>query len=111
MTEKEILDGNKLIAAKFQGDFPFISSYNTSWDLLHIIIDIINAKGKAYNFIIFKNYIALTVEKDSKFFKDFHFAHSEYITSEQDGKTAAYKLILKFIKWDNENKLGKNLVD
>ena len=68
--------------------------------------------GKAYSLAIFKNYISLTVEKmGSKFYKDFSFSHAEYITGDQTGKEAAFKLLVKFVKWHNENKSDINLVE
>lgn len=82
------------------------SRYDKSWDLLHEVIDMVNAKGKAYNFSIFKTYLAMSVEKDSKYFKDFHFAHSEYVTSEQTGKEACFRLLVKYLEWEEANKLN-----
>lgn len=112
MTQEEILEGCKLLYKSYGKDRKDIRvydyntknfeglDYNESWDLMMPIFDAINSKGKEYNFVIFKNYVSLTVEKDSKFFKDYHFAYSENITSEQTGKEAIFKLIVKFIKWD-----------
>lgn len=96
---------NKLISTYTLDDFTTTHCrYDESWDLLHDIIDKINAKGKQYNFVIFKTYLAMSVEKDSKYFKDFHFAHSEYITSEQTGKEAAFKLLVKYLEWESNIK-------
>jgi hypothetical protein len=78
--------------------------YHESWDLMMPIVDIINSKGKEYSFVIFKNYISLTIEKDSKFFKDFRFAYSEYITQDQTGKEACFKLLVKYTLWEIANK-------
>lgn len=83
--------------------------YDTSWDWLFEVIDKINGLGKEYSFATFKTYIALSVEKGGKIYKDFAFAHSEYITAEQTGKEAAFKLIVKYVKWQNEIKAEKNL--
>lgn len=110
MTDEELMNGN-LAIMKYMGfegvnpyciaDLEFIGKkYYDSWDLLHEVIDKINGLGKQYNLSIFKTYVALSVEKESKFFKDFHFAHSEYITENQTGKEAAFKLIVKFIEWE-----------
>lgn len=79
--------------------------YHSSWEWLFPIIDKINGMGKEYSIAIFKTYISLTVEKGGKVYKDFSFAHSEYITSEQIGKEAAFKLLVKFIKWYNEQQV------
>ncbi len=122
--DKELLDGNRLLliyhkskssmADKWRemvvnyslDDFSFVRArYDLSWDLLHEVIDIINAKGKAYNLAIFKTYLAMSVEKDSKYFKDFHFAHSEYVTSEQTSKEAAFRLLVKYLEWEDKNNL------
>jgi hypothetical protein len=83
--------------------------YHKSWDWIMPVIDKINGMGKEYNFAIFKTYVSLTIEKSSKVYKDFSFAYSEYITSTQTGKEAAYKLIVKFVKWENEIILGSEL--
>jgi len=83
--------------------------YHSSWEWLFIVIDKVNGLGKEYNFYIFKTYLALSVEKGGKVYKDFSFAHSEYITKDQTGKEAAFKLLVKFIKWYNEHVLNTNL--
>jgi hypothetical protein len=120
MTQEEILEGNKIIFPYIRDNkifkYPFglteddfdddddgFCRCDTSWDLIHMVIDHINGLGKEFSFAIFKTYVSLTVEKGGKFYKDFSFAHAEYITSEQSGKEAAFKLIIKFIKWHNEN--------
>jgi len=122
LTKEEIIEGNIYIAKymgwKIDDSFPDKNrvyrlgnslemdttlKYHTSWDLLFTVIDKINGLGKEYSFAIFKTYLALSVEKGGKVYKDFAFAHSEYITSEQTGKEAAFKLIVKYIKWHNEN--------
>lgn len=123
-TTEEIKEGNELIADVMgvtlydnprYGSYyigaavpePFANNLNyySSWEWLHTVIDMINYKGKGYNFVIFKTYVSLSVEKENKFYRDFHFAHSEYITSEQSGKEAAFRLIVKYLKWEKENKL------
>lgn len=83
--------------------------YDTSWDWIMPVIDKINGMGKEYNFAIFKTYVSLTIEKSSKVYKDFSFAYSEYITATQTGKEAAFKLLVKFVKWENENLLKSEL--
>ena len=126
LTKEEILEGNKLIA-EFIGDYfdtglepsYYIrynqeykledSQFHSSWDWIMPVVDKINAMGKAYSFAIFKTYVSLTVEKGGKVFKDFSFAYSEYITAEQTGKEAAFKLLVKFVKWENENLLKSEL--
>ncbi len=90
---------------KVDGSIPW-GNYSNSWDWLMPVIDKINSLGKSYSFAIFKTYLSLTVEKESKFFKDFSFSHAEYITSEQTGKEAAYKLIVKFLNWQIANNLA-----
>ena len=76
--------------------------YDSSWELLFDVINKINGKGKEYSFAIFKTYVSLTVEKGGKVYKDFSFAHSENITKEQTLKEAVYKLIVKYINWEND---------
>jgi len=126
LTQEEIKEGNKLIA-QFMGDYfdtglepsYYIrynkeykieeSQYHNSWDWMMPVVDKINGMGKAYSFAIFKSYVSLTVEKGGKVFKDFSFAYSEYITATQTGKEAAFKLLVKFVKWENENLLKSEL--
>jgi hypothetical protein len=123
-TEAEILEYNDLLAGfmnisltKYPTGFetyvgeglPYTFAdnlrYHESWDWLFPIIDKINGMGKEYQFATFKTYVSLTVEKSgNKMYKDFSFANSEYITAEQTSKEAAYKLLIKFIKWHNEHK-------
>ncbi len=93
--------------------YPFVTSlgYHASWEWIMPVIDKINGLGKEYSIAIFKTYISCTVEKGGKVYKDFSFAHSEYITATQTGKQAAFKLLIKFIIWHNENILVNNLVD
>lgn len=79
--------------------------YPYSWDWLMPVVDRINGMGKEYNLDIFKTYVSLSVEKGGRVFKDFSFAYSEYITGEQSGLEAAYKLVVRFIKWHNEQEL------
>ena len=88
---------------------PFTShlGYDTSWDWIMPVIRKINGLGKEYSLAIFKNYVSCTVEKGGKFYKDFSFSHAEYITSEQDDITAAFKLVVKFIEWYNVNVKAK----
>lgn len=117
MTQEELFAGNALIiefdehsnfhnyTSSKQGYLMDTIRYEDSWDLLHQVIDKINGMGKEYNFALFKTYVSLSIEKDSKFFKDFHFAHSENITSEQSGKEAVFKTLVKFIKWNRDNKI------
>lgn len=78
--------------------------YHNNWEWTMPVVDTINNMGKAYGLAIFKTYVSLTVEKagQNKFHKDFGFAHSEYITAEQTGKVAMFKLLVKFVKWHNE---------
>ncbi len=125
LSKFEIAEGNKLI-----GDYMGIESfthegiqwtgdlgnenletmkYHMSWDWLFDVIDKINGLGKEYSFATFKTYVALSVEKGGKVYKDFVFAHSEYITAEQTGREAAFKLIVKYIKWQNEINAEKDL--
>lgn len=78
--------------------------YDTSWDALMPVIRKINSLGKGFQFTIFKNYVSCTVEKPSKFHKDFSFSAAEYITAEQTDIKAAYKLVVKFLKyWKTAN--------
>lgn len=98
LQETEIKDGNNWIN-KFVGYTNDAIEFNDDWNQLMDVVDIINGLGKEYNFSIFKTYCALSVERGGKMYKDFSFAHSEYITGEQTGKEAAFKLIIKFIKW------------
>lgn len=78
--------------------------YHGNWNWIMPVVDKINAMGKGYNIAMFKTYISLTVEKDRKFYKDFHFSHSEYITPEQSGNQAMFNLIVSFIIWHNKQK-------
>lgn len=73
--------------------------YDISWDWLMPVIRKINGLGKEYQFSIFKTYVSCTVEKNGKFYKDFSFSHAEYITSEQTDLEAAYKLVIRFLRW------------
>lgn len=79
--------------------FSAIFFYDVSWDWLMPAIRKINSLGKEFQFSIFKTYVSCTVEKGGKFYKDFSFSHAEYITSEQTDIEAAYKLVVKFIRW------------
>jgi len=111
----EIVEGNKLILG-FDGymDFNTMDSdkqswllhesrYDESWDLLFPVIDKINSLGKEYHLAIFKTYVSVSVEKGgNKFYKDFSLAHSENISKEQTSREAAYKVVVKFVKWYNE---------
>ncbi len=116
LTKEEISEGNSLIS-KFmrQGsDYENVVGLNfvwyiTSWESLFEAIDKINSLGKGYSFAIFKTYVSLSVETGGKFYKDFSFAYSEYITPDQTGKEAAFKLIVRFIKWYNEQVLTQKL--
>ena len=78
-------------------------NYDYSWGEIMPVIRKINGLGKEYSLAIFKNFVSCTVEKGGKFYKDFSFSHAEYITSEQDDITAAFKLVVKFIEWYNVN--------
>lgn len=120
METLNLIATNKLIGgfigAKKWIDFTTLNmsnspQYHYSWDALWPAIRKINSLGKEYQFAIFKTYLSCTVEKPSKFNKDFSFSHAEYITSEQTDLQAAYKLIVKFIKWYNEKISLQNLVD
>jgi hypothetical protein len=115
-TEAEILEGVCLLAkfdrhprfddysSERQDNVIRNTPYHESWDLMFGLIDKINGLGKAYSFATFKTYISLTVEKSgNKMYKDFSFAHAEYITAEQTSKEAAFKLLVRFIKWHNEH--------
>jgi len=104
--EGEIKDGNICIA-KFLSCTNDTIEFHDDWNQLHDIIDIINGLGKEYNFSIFKTYCALSVERGSgKVYKDFSFAHSEYVTSEQTSREAVFKLIVKFVKWYTASKFN-----
>ena len=81
--------------------------FHESWDWLFPVITKINGLGKEYSFAIFKTYVSLTVEKGGKFYKDFSFAFSEYVTSEQTTLEAAFKMVVRYIKWHEENILTK----
>ena len=107
----EALEGNALIL-KFDKDANFDSldsitqdrllatnRYNESWDLLFPVIDKINGLGKEYHLAIFKTYVSVSVEKGGKIYKDFSLAHSENISKEQTSREAAYRVIVKFIRW------------
>ena len=88
---------------KVEGSIPW-GNYSNSWDWLFPVIDKINGMGKEYSFATFKTYVSLTVEKSvNKMYKDFSFAHAEYITANQTSKEAAYKLLVKFVVWHNEH--------
>ena len=122
MISEEILEGNELLS-KFMGiktqreqsfmtgigNFYVIDSernqilFHTSWDWMFPVIDKINDMGKAYSFATFKTYVSCVVEKGgNKMYKDYSFANAEYITAEQTGKEAAFRLLVKFVKWHNE---------
>ena len=83
---------------------PYNMMYPYSWDWLMPIADKINGMGKEYGLAIFKTYIALTVEKSNgnKYVKNYPFSHSEYISQTQTGKEAMFNLLVKFVKWYNE---------
>ena len=83
-------------------------AFHESWDWLFLVIDKINGMGKEYSFATFKTYVSLTVEKGGKVYKDFSFAYSEYITATQTGKEATFKLLVKYVKWHNEQEKLKN---
>lgn len=101
MLDKNIINGNDLLS-KFM-NLPVEVNFSESWDLLFTAIDKINGMGKEYSFATFKTYVSLTVEKSvNKMYKDFSFAHAEYITSTQTSREAAYKLLIRFILWHNE---------
>lgn len=88
--------------ATFLADYeakPIYKDYSTSWEELMPVFRKINGLGKGFSTAIFKHYIAITVEKGGKMYKDFSFAHSEYILPEQTDKEAAFKILVKFIKW------------
>jgi hypothetical protein len=118
MLSKEIIVGNKLIDS-FMGNerhplkdysWEHTIAYRTSWDWLMPVVDKVNSMGKEFSCAIFKNYVSLTVEKGgNKFYKDFSFSHAEYITSEQTGKEAMFKLLVKFVEWHNSNVNIENL--
>jgi len=128
LTPEEILEGNKLIAVfmdwtkspvhgwlpngkedrwNYGGDETLL--FHDSWDWTMPVADKINAMGKAYSLAVFKSYISLTIEKGGKFYKDFSYSHAEYITSEQTGKEAMFKLLVSFVKWQNEQERNNNL--
>jgi len=126
LTPEEIIEGNKLIDHFFKEegykllpdyfeiteDFVWLRKirYHDSWEWTMPVVTKINGLGKAFSLAIFKNYISLTVEKSgNKFYKDFSFSHSEYITGEQTGKEAMFKLLVKFIKWHNQQVASTNL--
>jgi len=120
INKEEISAGNKLIGGfmelnqgwayhESEDEGYGVTKYNSSWDWSMPVADKINGLGKEFSLAIFKNYVSLTVEKGGKVYKDFSFAHAEYITAEQTGKEAMFKLLVKFIKWYNENILNNNL--
>lgn len=128
LTSNEVYEGQKLIANFINlpiektsyGDvykhydevyLPNELLFYNSWDWLMPVIDQINNLGKEYSFAIFKTYVSLTVERGGKMYKDFSFAHSEYITLSQTGIEAAFKLIIRFLAWYKENIDVKNLVN
>ena len=81
------------------------SPFNTNWDYLMPVILKINELGKEFHFAIFKTYFAMTVEKGGKIFKDFSFAHSEYFINYKGNEIeGAYRLVVKFLTWYNQNK-------
>ena len=125
VTREEIKEGNELIV-RFLGweyqpsnnvNFPKGTWYDghvghcaenglrfhESWDWVFPVITKINGLGKEYSFAIFKTYASLTVEKGGKFYKDFSFAFSEYITADQTAFEAAFKMVVRYIKWHEEN--------
>jgi len=61
----------------------------------------INNLNKATQFAIFKTYVSCTVEKGSKFYRDFSYSNAEYITSEQSDIEAVWKLAVDFVRWYN----------
>jgi hypothetical protein len=81
--------------------------YHESWDWSMDVATKINGLGKEFSLATFKNYVSLTVEKGGKVYKDFSFAHAEYITAEQTGREAMFKLLVKFVKWYNEHIIKK----
>lgn len=83
--------------------------FHDSWDWTMPVAEKINSMGKAFSLAVFKNYVSLTVEKGGKFYKDFSYSHAEYITAEQTGKIAMFKLLVSFIKWQNEQVITNNL--
>lgn len=121
MTNEEIKQGNQLIAdfmsVILEGNdrsgywyvgegvpVPFSQhlGYHSSWDWIMPVINKINQLGKEFSLAIFKNYISCTVEKGGKFYKNFSYSYAEYITSEQNCITAAFKLVVHFIQWYNQ---------
>ena len=126
LTPEEVLEGNQLIAdfmgvtlegSERNGFFyvgvpePFTRhlGYHASWDWMMPVAEKINAMGKAFSLAVFKNYVSLTIEKGGKFYKDFSYSHAEYITAEQTGKIAMFKLLVSFVKWQNEQERNNNL--
>lgn len=137
MTLEEIKDGNKLIVEYMEfpiREFTTLTGkkvmnycalpdplamvgvgyenmllYHKDWNWIMPVVQKINGLGKEFSFAIFKNYVSCTVEKGGKFYKDFSFSHAEYITSEQDAITAVFKLAVKFIAWENEQKRKSEL--
>jgi len=127
LKSEEVYEGQKLIANFMSlhikevnygnvycyGDNVYLPNeleYYKSWDWIMPVIDKINGLGKEFSFAIFKTYVSLTVEKGGKMYKDFSFAYSEYITAEQTGLEAAFKLVIKFLDWYYKNLSVKNLV-
>jgi hypothetical protein len=88
------VDDETLIGMFLKEDIEFIS-----WETLMKCVISINNLGKQYQFSIFKTYASCTVEKPSKFHKDFSFTSAEYFTKEQDCFTGVYNLIIKFLLW------------
>ena len=116
LQEEEVKEAIKLIddfmeypngeLPKVEGSIPW-GNYSNSWEWMMPVFFKINSLGKEYNAAIFKTYISVSVEIGGKVFKDFSFAHAEYITATQDGLEAMFKIIVKFIKWYNEKILNK----
>jgi len=99
MGKKEAIERTALLGGSGYGG----CRYDSSWDWLFPVIDKINGLGKEYHLAIFKTYVSVSVEKGGKFYKDFSLAHSENISKEQTSLEAAYKVVVKFVKWYNKN--------
>jgi len=73
--------------------------FDKDWNALMLVVRKINTLAKEIQFAIFKTYVSCTVEKNSKFRKDFAFSYAEYITAEQTDIQATYKLVVRFVNW------------
>ena len=82
-------------------------SYGSTLDYNDIMpmIRKVNSLSKGIQFAIFKTYVSCTVETGGKFYKNFSFSHSEYITENQTDIEAMVKLLDRFVSWYFKNNL------